>query len=109
MDAAYDSPAIHEYSKQLGHVPIIDENPRRNAARKQEILDEKKRLQLIHFELPETARFRNRSNAERVNSQLKDNFGGRTVRVRGNAKVACHLMFGVLALTAHQALLGLAT
>src|SRR5271156_3393081 len=37
--------------------------------------------------------------AERVNGSLKDDFGGRYVRVRGHAKVFCHLMFGVLALT----------
>ena len=41
---------------------------------------------------------------ERVNARLKDEFGGRTVRVRGHAKVMCHLMFGVLALTANQLL-----
>ncbi|MCY4240185.1 MAG: transposase, partial [Rhodobacter sp.] len=45
------------------------------------------------------ARHRRRSSVERVNSALKDSYGGRHVRVRGHAKVACHLMFGVLALT----------
>ncbi len=39
---------------------------------------------------------------ERVNARLKDEFGGRNVRVRGAAKVMAHLMFGVLALTADQ-------
>ena len=29
-------------------------------------------------------------------------FGGRQVRVRGHAKVLCHLMFGILALTVAQ-------
>ena len=33
---------------------------------------------------------------------LKDEFGGRHVRVRGAAKVMCHCMFGVLALTVDQ-------
>lgn len=42
--------------------------------------------------------------SERVNSQLKDTFGGRFVRVRGPKKVMAHLMFGVLALTAQQLL-----
>jgi hypothetical protein len=37
---------------------------------------------------------------ERVNSNLKDNWSGRFVPVRGAAKVAGHLFFGVLALTA---------
>ena len=44
-------------------------------------------------------RHRRRSSVERVNSALKDSYGGRHVRVRGHAKVACHLFFGVLALT----------
>ena len=37
-----------------------------------------------------------------VNTRLKDEFGGRNVRVRGHAKVLCHLMFGILALTVDQ-------
>jgi len=37
-----------------------------------------------------------------VNGRVKDDFGGRDVRVRGHAKVFCHLMFGVLALTIDQ-------
>ena len=41
---------------------------------------------------------------ERVNGRLKDEFGGRCVRVRGAAKVMAHLMFGVLVLTADQLL-----
>jgi len=34
--------------------------------------------------------------------RLKDAFGGRVVRVRGHARVMCHRMFGILALTANQ-------
>ena len=30
MDSAYDAPEIGAYSESLGHVPIIDVNPRRN-------------------------------------------------------------------------------
>ena len=41
---------------------------------------------------------------ERVYGRLKDEFGGREVRVRGARKVMAHLMFGVLALTADQIL-----
>jgi hypothetical protein len=29
MDAAYDAPQIREFSRQLEHVTIIDQNPRR--------------------------------------------------------------------------------
>ena len=50
----------------------------------------------------EQVRYRERSTVERVNGRLKDDFGGRQVRVRGHAKVLCHLMFGILALTVAQ-------
>ena len=43
-----------------------------------------------------------RTAGERVNGRLKDEFGGRHVRVRGASKVMCHCMFGVLALIADQ-------
>jgi transposase len=49
-------------------------------------------------------RFCERTAVERVFSRLKDEFGGRFVRVRGWAKVMAHLMFGILALTADQIL-----
>jgi len=50
----------------------------------------------------EVQRYKQRSSAERVNSNLKDNYGGRFVRVRGAEKVMAHLMFGLIALTASQ-------
>lgn len=40
MDAAYDVPLIKQHSESLGHVPLIDENPRtksRKAELKQEL------------------------------------------------------------------------
>ena len=40
MDSAYDAVEIREHSQALGHVAIIDENPRRDAARKQALLTE---------------------------------------------------------------------
>ena len=52
--------------------------------------------------MPESVRYRIRSGVERSNARLKDEFGARHVRVRGHAKVFCHLMFGVLALTVDQ-------
>ena len=52
----------------------------------------------------EGLRYNERSGAERVNGRLKDDFGKRYVRVRGHAKVLCHLMFGILALTCDQLL-----
>ena len=102
MDAAYDVPQIHEISRQLGHVPLIDVNPRRNQALKEEVAVENKRRRLTGHQPAESIRYHERSTAERVNARLKDEFGGRMVRVRGHAKVMCHLMFGVLALTANQ-------
>jgi hypothetical protein len=88
MDSAYDAPQIKAYCTALGHVPIIDSNPRRGE--KQEM------------DPAQAMRFKNRSTAERVNSNLKDNYGGRFVRVRGAAKVMTHLMFGLIAITAIQ-------
>ena len=84
MDAAYDAKEIHAYSRRLGHVPIIDHNPGRGRTKKQ-------------MDPPEKERFKERSSAERVNSNLKDNYGGRHVRVKGHKKVCCHLMFGLVA------------
>ena len=100
MDAAYDCPQIEQHSRSLGHVPIIDKNTRRNVKAKKELKAEAKALRILNLTMPEKKRYNQRSSAERVNGRLKDDFGGRMVRVRGNAKVACHLMFGILALTA---------
>ena len=102
MDSAFDSPIIREHSRSLGHVPIIDINTRRNTKLKEELSAEAKRLELLHFERPEDRRYKERINVERVYARLKDEFGGRMIRVRGWAKVMTHLMFGILALTADQ-------
>jgi len=102
MDAAYDSPIIRERSMSLGHVPIIDINTRRNTKLKEELRAEARRFELLHLERPEDRRYKERTNVERVYARLKDEFGGRMIRVRGYAKVLAHLMFGILALTADQ-------
>jgi len=60
------------------------------------------RSKIVGHQRAETIRYRERSTVERVNGRLKDEFGGRVVRVRGHAKVMCHLMFGILALTSNQ-------
>jgi hypothetical protein len=88
MDSAYDAPQIHAYSRRLGHVPIIDPNPRRG--------------EKIPLAPAQAQRFKERSAAERVNSRLKERYGGRFVRVRGVKKVMAHLMFGLIALSALQ-------
>lgn len=102
MDAAYDSEEIRQHSRSLGHVPIIDINPRRDQALQEELQAEARRLNRIGFQMPETIRYNERTTSERVNGRCKDEFGGRHVRVRGAAKVMCHCMFGILALTADQ-------
>jgi hypothetical protein len=86
MDSAYDAPEIRAFSEGLGHVAIIDPNPRGG--------------EKIPLAPAETQRFKGRSGSEQVNSLLKERYGGRWVRVRGAAKVMCHLMFGLVALTA---------
>jgi hypothetical protein len=85
-DAAYDAAAIKQSSERLGRVPIIDPNPRGK--------------EKLPMEPDRAHHYKARSGAERTNSQLKDNHGGRNVRVRGAAKVMCHLMFGVVVMTA---------
>jgi transposase len=102
MDSAYDSDGIRNYSIELGHVPIIDINPRANAALKADIERENKARNILNFQTSEEVRYNQRSSAERVNSNLKDSFGGRHLRVRGHAKVYTHLMFGLLSITALQ-------
>jgi hypothetical protein len=102
MDSAYDSPIIKKHSRSLGHVPIIDMNPRGNKGRKLELKAEVKRCKFLNFKNPTDIRYNERSNVERVNGRLKDEFGGKMVRVRGHAKVMTHLMFGIIALTADQ-------
>lgn len=102
MDSAYDNADIRNHSRSLGHVPIIDINPRRDAALAAEIEREAKARRKINFQTAEDTRYNQRSSAERVNSQLKDNLGGKHIRVRGNPKIFTHLMFGLLSLTALQ-------
>ena len=102
MDSAYDVPQIHETSRQLGHIPLIDKHPRRDKELKIEIKAENKRSRIAGYQTAETIRYKERSTVERVNARLKDEFGGRVVRVKGHAKVMCHLMFGILALTSNQ-------
>jgi len=101
MDAAYDAPQIKQHSESLGHVPLIDENPR-GKARKAEVEAELKRKRKAGYKTSEAIRYNERGTVERVNGRLKDDFGARMVRVKGHAKVMAHLMFGVIALTVDQ-------
>ena len=69
---------------------------------KQELAAEARRRKRAGYRLAEDVRYNERSTVERVNGRLKDDFGGKFVRVRGSDKIMCHLMFGVLALTVEQ-------
>ena len=69
MDSAYDAPGIRQVSAALGHVALIDQNPRRG--------------EKVKFSPAEAIRYRERGNcemgspfarAERGNSRLKDSF-----------------------------------
>ena len=86
MDSAYAAPQIHAFSRSLGPVPIIDPQPRGGDT--------------LPLAPAAKERFKERAAAERVNSLLKERDGGRWVRGRGAAKGMCHLLFGLVALTA---------
>ena len=88
MDAAYCSTDQREHSRSLGHVPLIDHNPRSGDK--------------IEFDPAQAVRYNERTVAERSNARLKNEFGAKTIWVRGHTKVMGHLMLGVLALSADQ-------
>ena len=88
MDAAYDSQIIRSECERLGYKPIIDFNRRRGSEQTMDV--------------EQAERYKARSTAERGNSQSKDTFGFRNLRVRGHAKVHLHVMFGILSLFALQ-------
>jgi len=98
MDSAYDANAIIDHSRSLGHVPIID--PAQRVGPRRSIIGPFKEPR--QFTPAERERFKERTMIERVNGRLKDEFGGRCIRVRGAAKVMAHLMFGVLVLTVDE-------
>ena len=88
MDAAYDSQIIRAECERLGFQGIIDTNKRRGPK--------------IQMDEAQAERYKARSVAERGNSQSKDQFGFRNLRVRGHSKVHLHVMFGILSLFALQ-------
>ena len=86
MDAAYDSEALRQLERELGHVPIVAINSRGRES--PPTLDE-----------AEKKRFGERTVVERINSRLKDGFGCASMWVKGHAKVLCHTSFAVLAVS----------
>lgn len=100
MDSAYHAGEIIDHSRSLGHVPII--KPAKRLGKKIAFSDQ--RVPAPTLSWAEEQRFKERTAVERVYARLKDEFGGREIRVRGHRKVMAHLMFGLLALTADQIL-----
>lgn len=90
MDSAYDAESIYQVSRSLGHVPVIDKNPRRGT--------------VLPMAPAEALRYNERTIAEHTNGRLKEEFGGNKVKVRGYIKVKLHLMLGLIALFADQLL-----
>lgn len=87
MDAGYVSAEIEEETRDAGKIPIIDPKKPRGG-------------ELIPLDNARAERYKIRTTVERTNATIKDDFGGRYVRVKGHAKVFSHLMFGVLAMSA---------
>lgn len=86
MDSAYDSENIRGFIASCN---------------KQALINPAKRKPQIHYLTEKQRRiYDQRSSVERVFGHLKDNFGGRHVRVKGPDKVMTHLMMGICAITA---------
>lgn len=103
MDKAYYVKAISQFIESKGRKAIITECAKSTQAKSDQERELKART-IINWQPPEVVRQRYRTEVERFFSNLKDNFCGRMIRVKGAVKVFCHLMFGVLALTASRLL-----
>jgi hypothetical protein len=97
MDSAYHAKLIRQHSQKLGHEALIQPNPSHARSARENAFSE-----------PQKQRFKKRTIVEQLNGRLKDEFGGRTIYVKGASKIMAHLLFGVVALTVDQ-LLRLAT
>ena len=84
MDSAYDAKRIYAHSSALGHVHIIDPNPRN---RKAEYGLEQMAQRIAGYYTSGACTVS--STVERAFEYLKDEFGARHVRVRGYQKVVC--------------------
>ena len=102
MDSAYDVAGDQTAQPRFKSCADHRHQSACHTGDKQELAEERKRLRRVGHRMAERVRYGERSAAERVNGGLKDNHGGRTVRVRGPDKVMCHLMFGVLSFTVLQ-------
>lgn len=99
MDSAYDVKAVISYLNSEKIVPIVDKKPY-TAKQKREKKEEQERRKVLNFRTAEEVRYKDRKLGERPNALMKDFFGAGNVFYRGAQKVSCHLMFGVVTLTA---------
>ena len=99
MDSAFGATEIYAHSRVLEHRPINYKNSR---SKKATYRLGKKAEKNAGFIPSERVHCKARLMVERVFGRLKDEFGGRNLRVPGHMKVTCHLMFEVFALTLDQ-------
>lgn len=102
-DSAYQAEIIENFSKFKGHVQIVDINPKNSQALKNEKEGEKI-LNRLGFETRKSNHYGHRSSVERVNGNLKDNYGCQNIYYQGATKVASVLNFAVLSLCIVQSL-----
>ena len=98
----HEAGPIPESLVELSYILQTIINPRRDTELKEALELEGKARRTLNWQPSEAVRYNERTAAERTNARLKDEFGGRTVRVRGGSKVFCHLIIGILVLTADQ-------
>jgi len=108
QDAGYDANIIRGFSKNLGHRPIIDINPKNSKTLKEKlelIKHEKKSFKFINLHQNlDKEHYNQRGMVERVNKYLKDDFGCGKIYYQGATKVASVLAFGILSICIHQSL-----
>jgi hypothetical protein len=108
QDAGYDADIIREYSRKLGHRPMIDINPKNSRVLKEKIellKHERDSFKTINQYLNlDKEHYNQRSMVERVNKYLKDDYGCDKIYYQGAKKVASVLAFGILSICIHQSL-----
>jgi hypothetical protein len=92
MDKAYIGQPIKKMAGSLGQVAIVQGKTAPGETESKPLAN--------WLKTAEERRLEGRTVVERFNSDLKDNHGGNSVRVKGWKKVQTHLMFGVLAIFA---------
>lgn len=108
QDAGYDADIIREFSRNNGHCPIIDINPKNSKKLKEQIqLIKNEKEKFKFFNLPQDStkhHYNQRSIVERVNKYLKDDFGCDKIYYQEATKVASVLAFGILSVCIHQSI-----